>query len=174
MDPAVTLASEMRDVIPVVAIVFGLTFAGVCAVVSAIKSVLMSRQHEQSRREIAAYVAEGSMTPEEGERLLNAGQRFGECGTRKRKVMEAIVEALAEQPGLLIPIVSLALGIPLAAFGLYAWVATEREKERTRREVAAYVAEGSMTPEDAAKLLSTGSTLAALRRGGCCGGKRHG
>lgn len=84
MDPAVTLASEMRDVIPVVAIVFGLTFAGVCAVVSAIKSVLMSRQHEQSRREIAAYVAEGSMTPEEGERLLNAGQRFGECGTRKR------------------------------------------------------------------------------------------
>lgn len=88
--------------------------------------------------------------------------------------MEAIVEALAEQPGLLIPIVSLALGIPLAAFGLYAWVATEREKERTRREVAAYVAEGSMTPEDAAKLLSTGSTLAALSRGGCCGGKRHG
>lgn len=28
--------------------------------------------YEKSRREIAAYVAEGSMTPEDGERLLKA------------------------------------------------------------------------------------------------------
>lgn len=40
----------------------------------------MSRTNEQekTRREVAAYVAEGSMTPEEGERLLNAGKRS--CG----------------------------------------------------------------------------------------------
>lgn len=28
---------------------------------------------ERTRREVAAYVAEGSMTPEQGERLLRAG-----------------------------------------------------------------------------------------------------
>ena len=29
---------------------------------------------ERTRREIAAYIAEGSMTPEQGERLLKAGE----------------------------------------------------------------------------------------------------
>lgn len=36
-------------------------------------SVLTNRQRERSRREIAAYVAEGSMTPDDAERLLSAG-----------------------------------------------------------------------------------------------------
>lgn len=31
--------------------------------------------NERTRREIAAYIAEGSMTPEQGERLLAAGRR---------------------------------------------------------------------------------------------------
>lgn len=35
-------------------------------------------------------------------------------------------------------------------------VKREREREQTRREVAAYVAEGSMTAEDAAKILEAG------------------
>jgi len=30
---------------------------------------------ERTKREIAAYVAEGSMTPEQGERILKAGDR---------------------------------------------------------------------------------------------------
>lgn len=32
---------------------------------------------ERTRREIAAYIAEGSMTPEQGERLLASGKRRG-------------------------------------------------------------------------------------------------
>mgnify|MGYP005842603085 CR=1 FL=1 len=39
-----------------------------------IKSTSIGREREKSRREIAAYIAEGSMSPEDGERLLNAGQ----------------------------------------------------------------------------------------------------
>ena len=31
--------------------------------------------HERTRREVAAYIAEGSMTPEQGEKLLAAGKR---------------------------------------------------------------------------------------------------
>ncbi len=34
-----------------------------------------NKQRERSRREIAAYIAEGSMTPEQGERLMNAGTK---------------------------------------------------------------------------------------------------
>lgn len=44
-------------------------------VTSAIKSVVSSNSRERSRREIAAYIAEGSMTPEQGERLMNAGDK---------------------------------------------------------------------------------------------------
>ncbi len=39
-----------------------------------------TRQVEQSRREIAAYIAEGSMSPEEGERLLKAEPGKGKAG----------------------------------------------------------------------------------------------
>jgi len=37
--------------------------------------VLQTRSREASRREIAAYIAEGSMTPAEGERLMIAGEK---------------------------------------------------------------------------------------------------
>jgi hypothetical protein len=45
-----------------------------------VKSVVRSVTRERSRREIAAYIAEGTMTPEQGEKLMAAGgKRFG-CG----------------------------------------------------------------------------------------------
>ena len=49
--------------IAIVAIVFG-----------ALKHIVSTGSREKSRREIAAYIAEGSMTPEQGERLLKAGK----------------------------------------------------------------------------------------------------
>ncbi len=39
-----------------------------------IDSIWKRSARERSRREIAAYIASGSMTPEQGERLLNAGE----------------------------------------------------------------------------------------------------
>ncbi len=53
----------LMGVVGIVAIVFG-TLTGV------VKSVA----RERTRREIAAYIAEGSMTPEQGERLMSAGR----------------------------------------------------------------------------------------------------
>ncbi len=47
--------------ITIVAIVFG-TITGM------VKAIV----RERTRREIAAYIAEGSMTPEQGERILKA------------------------------------------------------------------------------------------------------
>lgn len=50
------------------------TVIGVIVVVwiafATVESIMKSLSRERSRREIAAYIAEGSMTPEQGERLL--------------------------------------------------------------------------------------------------------
>ena len=37
-----------------------------------VKSIVANKQYEKSRREIAAYIAEGSISPDEGEKLLSA------------------------------------------------------------------------------------------------------
>lgn len=42
---------------------------------SAIVRISRDAARERSRREIAAYIAEGSMTPEQGERLMQAGRQ---------------------------------------------------------------------------------------------------
>ena len=48
---------------------------GITAIVgSVIKSVVTSNARERSRREIAAYIAEGSMTPDQGEKLMKAAE----------------------------------------------------------------------------------------------------
>ncbi|MHC4946644.1 MAG: hypothetical protein ACYTG1_00055 [Planctomycetota bacterium] len=41
-------------------------------VVRAVTSMVTSAARERSRREIAAYIAEGSISPEQGERLMKA------------------------------------------------------------------------------------------------------
>ncbi len=44
-----------------------------------VDSIFKNASRERSRREIAAYVAEGSMTPEHGERLMRAGTPSGDA-----------------------------------------------------------------------------------------------
>ncbi|MFG0273818.1 MAG: hypothetical protein ACF8QF_02045 [Phycisphaerales bacterium] len=68
------IAEDIELLIPIIAIGGGLAFAAFCTFMGAIKSVSRTNQIEKSRREIAAYIAEGSMTPEEGERLMRAGR----------------------------------------------------------------------------------------------------
>jgi hypothetical protein len=58
----------------------GATVAITAIVAGAVKSVVKSVTRERTRREIAAYIAEGTMTPEQGEKLLAAGQRRNGCG----------------------------------------------------------------------------------------------
>lgn len=54
--------------------IFGaLGTVGLAAVVMAtVAKVSSTRQREESRRQIAAYIADGSMAPEDGRRLLEA------------------------------------------------------------------------------------------------------
>ncbi len=77
-------AIDSNDLIPMLAITVGCLVAITAIISGAVTRHARVKEREKSRREIAAYVAEGSMTPEEGERLLNAGKsldgRKGCCG----------------------------------------------------------------------------------------------
>lgn len=55
-----------------IVIVGGITIAIIAIVSSATVNIIKTNARERSRREIAAYIAEGTMTPEQGERLLRA------------------------------------------------------------------------------------------------------
>lgn len=57
---------------PEIVFAVGGTIAVVAILSSAIVRVIKTNARERSRREIAAYIAEGTMTPEQGERLLRA------------------------------------------------------------------------------------------------------
>lgn len=55
-------------------VVCGLFF-GLWVVLAFVHKLARTMARERTRREIAAYIAEGSITPEQGERLMKAGER---------------------------------------------------------------------------------------------------
>lgn len=57
-----------------VAVLGGFAVAIVAIIADALRKMVRARGREQSRREIAAYIAEGSMSAEEGTRLMAAGE----------------------------------------------------------------------------------------------------
>jgi hypothetical protein len=65
---------EEDTIIPVLAIILGCTTAMVFILAGTVGGIAKSRARETSRRELAAYVAEGSMKPEDAVALLNAGR----------------------------------------------------------------------------------------------------
>jgi hypothetical protein len=69
----------MQDMVGVVAVGGSMSIAIFAIIGGTIRSVFANKQREESRREIAAYVAEGSMTPEDGEKLINAGPKRKNC-----------------------------------------------------------------------------------------------
>ena len=67
------LGDDVTAFIPVIAISGGLLIALVSIIAGTFRKVMLSRHREDSRREIAAYIAEGSMTPDDGAKLMAAG-----------------------------------------------------------------------------------------------------
>ena len=72
------------QLIPLVAIGGGLFIAVVSIVMSTIRSTVRAMERERTKREIAAYIAEGSMTPEQGERLIRADMPHWERGDKAK------------------------------------------------------------------------------------------
>lgn len=72
--------------------------------------------------------------------------------------MSSIIETVVENEDSLIPFVIFGCGTLIAIIAIIFTtlknIAVNGERESSRREIAAYVAEGSMSPEDGVKLLS--------------------
>lgn len=51
----------------------------VCSLFKTMASMVRSVARERTRREIAAFIAEGAMTPEQGERLMKSGEKDRTC-----------------------------------------------------------------------------------------------
>ncbi|MGD9789234.1 MAG: hypothetical protein AB7Q00_06860 [Phycisphaerales bacterium] len=87
LQPAGVAGTNMSsdDVTKIVLIALGVSLMVILVVVKAVQRVSIARAREQSRREIAAYVAEGSITPDDAVKMMNAGgsawEKFkGGCG----------------------------------------------------------------------------------------------
>lgn len=66
-------------------IYLGMLVAGmVWIVASYTSSIAKTKAREESRREIAAYVAEGTISPDDAVRLINAGQDPIEGGKKAK------------------------------------------------------------------------------------------
>lgn len=62
-----------RYLVPVVAIGGGLLFAAFIVACGVMRSISVSKAKESTKRELAAYVAEGSIHPDDAVRILAAG-----------------------------------------------------------------------------------------------------
>jgi hypothetical protein len=68
-----TIPSSFWEDIPKVGVVGGLLIVWIVYIVFVeIRKIATNKQTEQTRREIAAYVAEGSISPQDAERILKA------------------------------------------------------------------------------------------------------
>lgn len=68
-----TVAAIPEEVIPILAIcgsfLFGMGWLAVYGLTTRRKTI----ERERTRRELAAYIAEGTMTPDDAERIMRAG-----------------------------------------------------------------------------------------------------
>ncbi len=72
MEPLIEAAAEYFVIVLIAAtILLGI-------IVRSITTIVTTSSHERSRREIAAYIAEGSIPPEQGERLIRADVSRGQ------------------------------------------------------------------------------------------------
>ncbi len=65
---------DNSNFIPIVAIVMGCSVGIIAIIFGSIASVYKARAHEETKRELAAYVAEGTIEPDKAIALLQAGE----------------------------------------------------------------------------------------------------
>ena len=58
-----------------VVLIIVFTFVTIMSVAKSLTRMVARLANERTRREVAAYIAEGSMTPEQGEKLLAASKQ---------------------------------------------------------------------------------------------------
>jgi hypothetical protein len=72
-----TISGSERDTVAIVIFMGGGIVVALTAIItSAITKVSQTRHREESRREIAAYVAEGTISPDDAAKLLASGNSW--------------------------------------------------------------------------------------------------
>lgn len=71
-EPKVWLDADLTGI---VAIIAGAAVGVVALIMVNVRRTIIAEAREKSRRELAAYVAEGSITPDDAAKLLSAGPR---------------------------------------------------------------------------------------------------
>jgi hypothetical protein len=85
----------------------------------------------------------------------------------------AVVQHLIKED-LILPVFAIGVGSIIAVVAIVSGAVTRvvvsRGRERTRRELAAYIAEGTLDPDKAVALMNANQGAGTdRRRGGCCG-----
>lgn len=70
---------ENDMIIPLAAIVFGCLVGIVVIIFAMVRSMVVSKAREVTKRELAAYVAEGTITPDQAVAIINAGKSADDC-----------------------------------------------------------------------------------------------
>lgn len=70
--------------------------------------------------------------------------------------------SIVQNEDLFIPLIMAAVGLVWIVLGTMAGMVKSVARERTRREIAAYIAEGSMTPEQGEKLMKAGKSCGSM------------
>lgn len=75
MDNGSPTPEQLALIIPIVGIAGAFAVAMLAIIAGAVRRSIETSAREQTRREIAAYVAEGTISPEDGARLMEAGAK---------------------------------------------------------------------------------------------------
>lgn len=78
MDSSIEKLLNEDTLIPIVAIVCGCMVAMTAIIFTSVRAIAVGRAREQTKRELAAYVAEGTLDPEKAVSMINAGRSPGD------------------------------------------------------------------------------------------------
>ena len=78
--------SNQEMAVLVIAVGGGLVVGVVAIITNAVQKISQTKAREESRREIAAYVAEGTISPDDATKMLNAGSLAGHIDQFKQKL----------------------------------------------------------------------------------------
>lgn len=80
-----TIAVELSggQVVGAISVVAVMLVPIIAIIASAAQTTVVNKEREQTRREIAAYVAEGTITPADAERILTAAPSRREKGAQR-------------------------------------------------------------------------------------------
>ena len=80
MNPVDRFLYEKEMLLPLVAIGCGTLIAVISIIFSLVRSMVVSGEKEKTKRELAAYVAEGTLDADKAVAMINAGRSHWEMG----------------------------------------------------------------------------------------------